>query len=269
MIKVAVISDANIEAALAAIGDEKIMRGVVDDVMAGARAYWIQLAGQRLKSSRRDYVQGIQQVDIDGWTASIALVGVLPNLIEQGQSPYDMHDTLLGPDVPVVPVGSGLKGKHARKDGGFYRVIPFRHQGPNTIGQGGGIPMGNPYEGHGAVADARALGRDIYKMAKKLGPSTGMPGQKTSWGDRLPEGLAPKLKPHHTTDIYAGMVKMEKAYEKTTQNTYMTFRVISDGVPEKFHHPGKVAANLANEVQSYVEKVATAAFQNLIGGAFP
>lgn len=266
MIHVLTVSDANIQAVLDALSDKSTVTSIIEDVMDGARAFWIQQAGQKLTTSRRDYIQGIQKVQIKGETASIALVGTLPNLVENGMSAYDMHDTLLGPNVPVVEFGAG-KGKHARKDGGFWRVIPFRHQAPGTIGQGGGVPMGNPYEGK--VDNAAQLGKSIYKAAKKLAPSTGMPGGKTQWGERLPEGMAPKLKPQHATDIYAGMTRMEKTYEKATQSSYMTFRVISDGVPDKWHHPGLPGVFLAKEVQKFVDKQAQAAFAALIGGGTP
>jgi len=113
--------------------------------------------------------------------------------------------------------------------------------------------MGSAYAGHPAVQDARKLGQSIYAAAKKLRASVGMPGEPTQWGGRLPEGLAPKLMPHHSTDIYAGMVKNAKAYENATQNNYQTFRMISESVPEKFHHPGVEAAHIADDVVKYVE----------------
>ncbi len=266
MIHVVTVPDEDFDAALQAFSSPEALQGVLENVMAGARAEWIRLAGERLSSSRRDYVQGIQQVVVQGSTASIALVGRLPNMIEQGHGPFDMHDTLLGPDVPVVPFGSGMKGKHARAEGGFWRVVPFRHQTPGSIGQGGGTPMGNPYQGHSAVSDAAKLGKAVHRAAKKLAATKGGPGEKTQWGGRLPEGLAPKLKPHHTTDIYAGMVRVEKTYEKATQSTYMTFRAISDGAPEKWMHPGIKAANLSDDVQKYVDAVASQAIAALVGG---
>lgn len=160
--------------------------------------------------------------------------------------------------------GSGQKGKHARKDGGFYRAIPFRHQTPGTIGQGGGAPMGTQYTGLIGQAAAEELGKKIHTAAQELKKTTGSPSKGTKWGERLPEGLAPKLKEKHTTDIYSGMVRMEKKYKGATQSTYMTFRMISDGQPTKFLHPGIEAANLAAEVEQYIDKVAPLAFAALV-----
>lgn len=266
MIKTVVVSDINFGVVLAAIEKPDVIAAVLNDVMSGARAFWIQQAGTKLSSSRRDYINGIQEVVVGKKTASVSLVGVLPNLVEQGMDAYDMHTTLLGPDVPVVPWGSGQKGKHARKDGGFYRVIPFRHQTPGTIGQGGGTPMGKQYAGMLGKAASEELGKKIHAEAKKLAPTTGKPGSATQWGDRLPEGLAPKLSEKHSTDIFAGMVKQEKKYKGATQSTYTTFRVISDGVPDKWHHPGIEPSRLADEVEKYVEKIAPLAFAALMEG---
>lgn len=272
MIKVVIVNDANLEVALGALGNESVIQGVLSDVMTAARDKWVTLAGQRLHSTRRDYIDGIEEVEVDGLTASIALVGAIAHRIEEGVGAYDMHDTLLGPAVPVVAPGSGQKGKHdildkdGKPTGKYWRVIPFRHQTPGSIGQGGGAPMGSAYSGHAAVENAGKLGKKIYAAAKKLGASTGMPGQKTNWGDRLPEGLAPKLAAHHTTDIYAGMVKLSKPYGDAgkSQNTYMTFRIITDNQPEKFLHPGTEGVHIVDEVEKYIEQVASAAFSALL-----
>lgn len=259
-----VVHFGDIAAAMGVRASPEVLQTVVVDVMAAARSYWIQLAKQELKRSRQDYVAGIQQVEVSGGSASVSLVGFIPNMVEDGQDPYDMHTTLLGPQVPVVPAGSGLKGKHALKNGaGFWRVVPFRHQTPGTQGKAGGTPMDQLYEGHEAVADAKALGKAVYAAAKALAGTTGAPGGKVQWGGRLPAGMAPKAKPHHTTDLFAGMVRVEKEYENAKQSTYVTFRIISDAVPDKWQHPGVEARNLAERVEAYVEDVAVQALQAL------
>jgi hypothetical protein len=264
MIKTVVIADVNMGIMLAALADKDVVASVLEDVMTGARNEWIKLAQTKLNSSRRDYINGIQEVVVEKFSASVTLLGLMPNYVENGMSPFNMHSTLLGPDVPVVPWGSGQKGKHARKDGGFYRVIPFRHQTPGTIGQGGGAPMGTQYAGMLGQSVAASLGKKIHEAAKALKPTTSEPGKATQWGERLPEGLAPKLKSTHTTDIYSGMVRQEKKYESATQSTYATFRVISDGQPDKWMHPGIEPAHLADDVEKYLDKVAPAAFAMLV-----
>lgn len=252
-----------------------VVRAVVRNVMDGARAFWIKRAGEKLHSTRRDYINGIQPVEEgDGW-AGVALLGVLPLMVEEGASAFDMHNTLLGPNVPVA--GPGQRGKHVIKHGpakgGFYRVVPFRHQVPGTIGQGGGQVMGEAYEGHPGVPNAKALGLAVWTAAKQLAATRGMPGGKTQWGGRLPSGMAPLLRgapkfipglnryaAPHAADIYAGMVRNSKTYAKATQNTYSTFRVISDSQPDKWLHPGIQAANLSDDVMTYVADNAEKAF---------
>jgi len=262
MLNVTIISDVVDEALLASFNEGQL-ETVLLDIAAGARAYWIQLAGKRLTSSRRDYINGIQQIDVDGLTASIELVGVFPNMVELGASPYDMHETLLGPNVPIA--SPGQSGKRQAADGHFYRAIPFRHQTPGTAGQGGGPPMGRAYEGHPLVKNAAKLGKAVYAKAKQLKPTSGQSGGKVNYGGRLQAGLAPKLKPAHSTDIYAGMVRQEKTYAKAAQSTFTTFRMISDAVPTKWQHPGIEAAELAADVEKFVDKIAPAAFGALLG----
>lgn len=237
--------------------DESQIQVVLEDIADAARNHWIKVAGAGLTRTRQDYISGIQSVEMKEGVAVIQLVGVMPNLIEQGMPAMDMHDTLLGPNVPTVPVGE--RGKHQRKDGGFYRAIPFRHATPTANGVTG-APMGSQYDGHAAVADARALGRAVYNKAKKLEGSTSQPGGRTKWGDRLPGGLAPKLKPHHKSDIFAGMVRLEKTYKKATQSSYMTFRTISTG-SDGWIRPRTEGRHFALEVEAFVRELAPQAFE--------
>ena len=233
--------------------------------MSSARAVWISRAGEKLQSSRRDYINGIQEVELADGSASITLMGAMAMMVEEGASPFDMHQTLLGPNVPIA--APGQRGKRVNAQGQFYRSVPFRHQTPGTIGQGGGAPMGSAYQGHPSVANAEALGRSIWKAAKALSGTTSMPGGGTSWGGRLPSGMAPLLRPHHSTDIYAGMVRNQKTYAGATQNTYTTFRTISNSVPGKWMHPGIPAANITDEVVKHVEDIVPAAFAAALGAA--
>lgn len=251
---------------LALLNDEAI-DAILLDIAESARSEWIRLAQEELHSTRRDYIQGIQPVRFQPGQAVITLVGVLPNLLEEGMDETDLHDTLLGPGVPVAPPGS--PGKRESKDGGYYRSIPFRHAGPNS-GGASGQPMGSAYQGHDVVKNAQKLGRDIYKAAKKLSPSTS-DGGKMAYGGRLPAGMAPKLKPYHQTDIYSGMIREQKTYKKATQSQYITFRTIavdSSGNPRgkspwiRPRTPGKF---FSKKVDEFVQKIAPDAFAAYVG----
>ena len=244
-----------------AVSKEAVL-SILRDIAAGAEAFWRDLAGKELFSSRGDYLAGIQPYQIHGDIAILALVGTLPNMVERGlDKDIDLRDTLLGPSVPVVP--SGQRGAHRTADGHKYRSIPFRHATPGSAGRVGS-PMGQPYQGHPEVANAAKLGKTIYQAAKGLGETTSAPGQGVRYGERLKAGLAPKLKAHHATDIYAGMVKSSKEYAKATQTGgYTTFRTISTrkriGWIIPADSPG-YGRHLLDDVQTHVARLAPMAF---------
>lgn len=271
--------------------DERAIRAVLRNVAEGARAEWIRLAGKRLKSSAPDYLMGIQKPAYTRNTATISLVGARPNQIEQGHPRIEQKDTLLGSRVPVTkPPTKGKRqrykgrGKNRREDG-FYRAIPFRHATPGSRGQVG-TPMGDAYRGKLGAKAAENLGKAVYKAARdqlKGDPSVTDPyGAKTKWGGRLNTSdlvykrkrvNVPKLRSYHTTDIYSGMVRLEKTYEKATQGQFKTFRMISVNAsgrlvgaggkpkdPRSWVIPAKKGIHLAEEVNAYVEKQAAAAF---------
>lgn len=246
-----------------------VLSGVAD----AARDKWIQLAKQDSSSFRGDYVRGIQPPVAEGQTRyTVSLVGEVPHMLEDGTPRQDLRDTLLGPNVPVAPLGK--KGKRLSKDKQFYRAIPFRHTKPGsgkTVGQG----MGSAYGGHAAVDNARKLGNAVYKAAKKLTASTTDPYGKTEyWGrlrseklGRMRAGLkkgtqgVPLLKAHHKSSIYEGMIREEKTYEKATQSQYATFRTISTGVrDESWWRKSIQARKYVEKVARYVEKILPAAF---------
>jgi hypothetical protein len=241
----------------------------ITDIADYARAFWIHLAQEGLVESQSSYIAGIQEVETvpgDPLARAITLSGAMPNAIENDQSAYDMHNTLLGPNVPVVKRGSGMKGKYAKKGGGYYRPIPFAHTGPKSVGATG-TPIGRPFLKQGGNAQSvEKMAKRIFDAAKKLSPTTGMPGQKITYGGRLPAGMAPKLQPHHKTDIYAGMIRQQKTYKKATQSTYTTFRTISTGSRGWIRAATKgrkFAQRTAEEVKN---SIAPGVFKQILGG---
>jgi hypothetical protein len=242
--------------------DPQVVQGILADIAEAARNHWIGLAGAAFTSTRRDYIAGIQEVEMEPGRAVISLVGELPNLLENGMPETDMRKTLLGPNVPVAPPGE--PGKHQSKNGGFYRAIPFRHSGPTSSGTVA-PPMGSAYGS--VVPNALALGKQVYGQAKKLAATTSQPGGGVAYGGRLPAGLAPKLKPHHKTDIYAGMIRQEKTYEHATQNSYATFRTISTNNPIGWIRSSTPGEFLAKKVEAFVQKIAPQAFAAYLAAA--
>jgi hypothetical protein len=255
--------DDTIPDVLRAAFSPEAMDRLLDDLAAAARAKWISLARQQLTTAKEDYIAGIQDVVSDGGERSITLTGWLPNAVETGIAAFDLRLTLL----------SEGKGKTAA-GGGRYRAIPFRHGGPGSAGLAG-APMGSQYGPQGASSRAlgglmsgqaaASLGRTVAQEAKRLRPSKQRrPGDRTRWGGRLIPGLAPKLAAHHSTDIFAGMVKVQHTYRRRAQNKYMTFRTISTNKRDGWIHPGITGRNLASQVDDWVQQAAPKMLSNML-----
>jgi hypothetical protein len=245
---------------LLALMSDQFIETVLDDVATAARAKWIRLAQTELHSSKRDYIDSIQDVEGSGNERIIALVGWLANAVENGMEAYDLRDTLLG----------GGKGKKS-KDGHRYRAIPFRHGTPGSGGQGG-TPMGSRMGPQGGQSlawasqgQASRLGKRIYAAAKQLEQ-----GSRLRTSERRRKGFiqVPKLAPWHKTDIFSGMTKVRKTYAAATQSQYMTFRTISDANPAGWIHPGIQARHLARQVEEHVKGIVVKSIEAAVREAF-
>jgi hypothetical protein len=256
-----------------ALLDDSFVTAVLDDVASSARARWIRLAQQRLTSSKRAYIDGIQPIEGRGLERNIALVGWLPNAVENGLDSYDLRATLLKEDQ------SGVRKSKAGKK---YRAVPFRHGTPGSQGQAG-MPMGMRYGPQGAQSlahaaeglmdkgSAAALGKAVYGQAKRLQRQESLGDtvrgrRRTYFYDRRRDVnvAVPKLAPHHSTDIFAGMRRTGAG--RHTQ--YMTFRTISEANPEGWIHPGMMARNLHKEVEAHVQKLVVRAVHAAVNAAF-
>lgn len=229
---------------------------------AAAFANWQMLAQRELKSTARDYVQGLS-LEQNGNVVTISLNGAMPNMIEQGWDGGDMRAWML----------KSPKSK-ATKDGGRYLVVPFRHGVPGTGGRNVGA----------------AMPPEIHNVAKRLfGTKAPVQGSqnKTVWGGRLTKDAvraAPFLskaekaqvrakldelkKPWHTTSVWTGMVRNEAKYAKTSQSSYWTFRTISTrGDPRSWIHPGIVARNFAAQVQGKIADSLAAVMAQALRGS--
>lgn len=263
-----------IPAEILAVLDESVIQEIIALLANKARNHWLGLADKDLHTSRNDYKDSIQNVELMPGMAVISLVGQPANIIENGLGVVDLREWLLGARVPVAPFGQRGKRQHSSGEG-FYRAVPFRHQTPGT--QGTGAPrMGDPYRGH--VDDAEAIGRKVYNAARKLkptkmtseGPRAVGEGPEDERLPRLPAGLAPTLKSwqgvEHKTDIYAGMIRQEAAYQEKVQAAYMTFRTISTRVPEGWIRPPTQARHFAKRTAQWVARMAPKEFQKYVDG---
>lgn len=117
------------------------------------------------------------------------------------------------------------------KKGQRYLVIPFRHNTPTASGEGAHAPQMPKH----VYAHARLLAPSIVKAPGSVKPATRLSGSghvvpqhSYKWGSRLPPGMTPKLRPHHKTDIHAGMVRMNTSSGKSKSSAYLTFRIMGE-----------------------------------------
>lgn len=251
---------------------------VVMALCAAAQAKWQILAKQELKTTAGAYENAIQEPVIEGHVGRIMLEGTLPNLVEQGQAAYDMRWTLCW--NPMAKNRKPIKDKHGATIG-WYNIIPLRHGTPGTSGvnfpammdpYGPSRPMSRAAT-HTEIAPGQrhAQAQALYQVAKRLQATIGKAWGGTLWGERLSESTLkdlgiPKLREHHKSSIYAGMVKQQSAYESAIQSQYTTFRMISTRMKSGWLHPGITARMLHLKVAEYLGTIGGAVWDQVTGG---
>jgi hypothetical protein len=200
------------------------------------------------------------------WTGDLSAVVEssyqLDTEIENGRPARDMKKML----------GTSLKVR-VSKSGNRFLYIPFRHNTP----------------GHNALAQAMPVA--IHKLAAAMAPSrivgqgqrlsgTGASDIKTKkaltvnqnkyqWGDKLPAGLSEKLKPHHKTDIHAGMYKFENNTPGGAKSSsFLTFRTMSEK-SKGWIIPPQPGQAIAKGVVEKMQPKAEAAFAEAIRRSIP
>ena len=253
-----------------------------------ARTEVVRLAKRHLHTSEAEYVRGIQPVEFrvtgNRATGVIFLRGTFPNMVEDGADPWNLRKTLLKP---------GGKVRRSAK-GHLYRSIPFRHMGPDAGGKNA-PPVGQAYAAEGqrdtsrafrgrlSAAEARTMGRAVWRRAQKLEASKGTPGGGVQPGGRLDvsdiAGANEPLRRRHAAPLYAGMVRQQKTYRRATQSQFVTFRTISNNpatmrydtqtqfkgynvmgntASVNWMHPGIEARGLFAKADTYVQRIAGA-----------
>ena len=220
--------------------DERALAALLAHLAEKTAEKWRDLAKAQLTSSRNEYVAGVQNPVPDGEAVVIELRGQLPNMVEHGASAFQLQQVML--------------------DDAESKVIPFRFQTPGTRGSlaptlGSAYGADGPNSRrrpHTIVGDPMALGRQVHKAAKALGP-----------GKALPPGTVPRLREEHTTDLYAGLQRMGAA----NHTQYRTFRTITRGSEPKWLHPGITARRLHKGAQAHLAKIATASARAYLAGA--
>jgi hypothetical protein len=188
------------------------------------------------------YADSIQWKMTGGFSAEIWADYKLAGEIETGRPARDLKQYLRTSRRTRI---SNSKKHPGQK----YLIIPFRHNTP------------------GYSAHSRPMPNLIHHAAKQLSKSsvvgsgirisgTGHPVSQSiyNWGGRLPAGMLPKAKPHHVTDLYAGMVRMNTSAGGGKSSAYLTFRVMGEW-SIGWVVPAKPGLYLAREVSTGLQPV--------------
>lgn len=210
------------------------------------------------EGEKKDYVSSIRITGANAFESTVFSDYKNAWAIETGRPQRDLKKML----------DTSLKVRVSAK-GARYLYIPMRHNTP------------------GHTAHAKAMPASIYDAAKQLGLSsvtgkgvrpsgTGaydtstkkqflVPQNTYQWGGRLQPGLAPKIKPSHKTDPYAGMVRFTNS---TGGSSFLTFRTMSEN-SNGWLIPAKPGLFLARDIADEMRPLFEQAMIEAIKGAVP
>lgn len=191
----------------------------VNAVTAVIYSTWEAEAKRGLKSSLPNYLANLIKVDKGRFEKAIVLTGVVPNMIEQGATPFDIKEGFKrSPKVRhTIPVYN-KKGKMVYAGGDWYLTIPFRIGTPGTVGQAG-FNSEMPQEVYDVMLDK---GSDVTLSESEI-PAP-YDEHRTRGSIQATPTTPYYAEYQHKNSIYEGMTKRTAQYGKTTQNTYGTFR---------------------------------------------
>ena len=215
----------------------------VKAVTAAIYANWEALAKKKLKSTHEEYISNLINVDKGRFSKQIVLTGVLPNMIEQGASAFDLKEGFKkSPKVSyTIPVYT-KKGKMVHAGGDWYLTIPFRIGVPGTLGQAGFTGQ-LPQEVYDIM---RKRGNRIQLRAEEIPSPYDIPKTRPAIGATANNPYYAAYT--HKNSIYEGLTKRTAQYAKTSQNTYGTFRRAgANSDPLSWIHKGIKAYRLADE----------------------
>jgi len=205
------------------------LRETATTLGAAAQSEWYRLAKSELRSSTKDYIDGIQDPVLKrgGKVVEISLEGPLPNMIEHGWP---------GGDQRAFLAHMGAKNAKLSKEGFYYNHIPFRHGSPGTGGRNVGKPMN----------------KRVYEVVKNFGAKDRLDHKKMV-DPAVAKIIRTKVHRWNSTGRYQGMVQ---------RGGYMTFRTVSEKNPKGWIHPGIRARRLAPKVMNFIAETANALIED-------
>lgn len=230
---------------------EALIDYVVKDITASYARRLERQAKEQLHQTRMTYIRNIKVFDEGRFKGSVLLdysKNKLVKMLEEGANPFDMKLGFERSDK-----------KHIKANGvGWYLTIPFREANPNAIAESD-------------IFSGGIMPQEIYSIVKEKPAdiptsSGGLKSAPTTLSE-LPEKFQiPKTRAMVTnnvtnkvfeeyknkTSIYEGISKMQDPV--TGQNTYMSFRRVSDlSDPNSWIHSGIVAHNLMDKALMELE----------------
>lgn len=197
-----------------------IVANGVDAVTQEIYRNWRLGASNELTSTRNDYINGLQVIQNSQYAQTIKLNGVLNNMVEEGIDAFDMKEGYRkSPKVKWSP----RTDKNGNVTLHWYLTIPFRHGVPTTIGDNS--------------AFSGIMPKSIHNIMKQQPANTGLSKAGIPSPYDVPQSRAqihipstkvdiPEYK--HKSSIYEGLTKKTGAYGNTSQNTYVSFRRVSE-----------------------------------------
>lgn len=218
------------------VGD-LLVANAVDAVTGEVYRNWRLQAANNLRSTRNDYINGLQIINNSLFSKSIRLHGTLNNMVEKGSPPFDMKPHFAKSSKVKYSI---KKGKNGATTMSWYLTIPIRHGVPTTIGDN--------------AAFSGSMPQEVYDIVKHRSPGVPVKKGEIPSPYNIPKSRAainipskniniPEYK--HKTSFYEGMTKQTAAYGKTRQNSYVTFRRVGENSdPGSWIHSGIKAHNL-------------------------
>lgn len=212
---------------------EDAINSAIKDAAYASYASIVAKAQMELTSTRQDYLQGLDFIDLGNNSFAINLDGDWANKLEDGFPSYNMVPALLKSNK-MVDVGSRAgsswvqtsKPKGKDKETHKFAHVPFEHKASGA-------------EGTSNLADAlkNMLGKnargDVQKMSKIFKGDDGRPM----------EGKVAVAQAESVTDSrFTGLVKYQKVHKsesgkETVRSLYITYRTISEN-GKAWVHPG-------------------------------
>ena len=217
-----------------------IVSNGVDAVTEEIYRNWRLEATNALTSTRQDYIDGLQVINNSQYSKTIKLNGVLNNMIEEGVNAFDMKE---GFSKSPKAKWSPKTDKNGNVTLHWYLTVPFRHGVPTTIGDN--------------AAFSGVMPNAVYNVIKNSPAKKGLSASAIPHPYDIPQKRDAIVIPSkninipeykHKHSIYEGLTRPTGAYGKTSQNTYVSFRRVSENSdPDSWIHSGIKAHKLLDK----------------------